>query len=136
MNRLCFYWDDNVTLLADVKAQERLLKQWTHTAKGFGIYHLLVVGNAPPNNDAEITIESFTTYQEIRDKYSTEQYVVLIEAGTDMDNFTALSGDLIYVLGSNYSDPIVIEGDVTVGLSASIPLWDVVAAGIVLYGIT
>lgn len=135
MVKLCFHWDKNVSFLSDVKAQERLLKQWTHTAKAFGIYHLLIVGNPPANNDAEMTIESFTNYQEIRDKY-TEQYVILTEHGTNLNDFTVPEGDLIYVLGSNYAEPVITAGDVTVGLDALIPLWDVVAAGVILYGVT
>lgn len=133
MKGLVFHWDEKLTLLADRSAQMRLMKQWTHTAKGFGAYHLCVIGAAPDNYDSEVTIDRFNTYQEVRDKYRTYTYVVIINSGQDVESVKFPEGDVMFVVGSNYSDPVVNDGDVTVGISGSIPLYDVIAAGIVLH---
>lgn len=131
MNGLVFHYDNAEAL--DRKAHKRLLKQWTHTAKAFGIYHLIVIGKKVPQiNDAEITIEQFGSYQEVREAHPDEKYVVLTETGKDVDKFK-FPKDAFYVLGSNYAEPEIRQGDLTVSIAANIPLWDVVAAGIVLY---
>lgn len=136
MNKLLFHWDDNEVLLADAHAQAKLLKQWTHTAKAFGIYDLLIIGNSPVSGDVEITIEKFATYQEARDAYIDSQFVLLTEDGQDISAFAPPDGEVIYALGSNYANPIAHTGDATVGIAAAVPLWDVVAAGIVLHGVS
>lgn len=128
MRALVFHWDENQTFKSDERAQKRLLKQWTHTAKAFDVYKLLIVGNPPQNNDAEITIETFDSYAEVREKYKSK-YVVITEKGKDKVKYPK---DCIFVVGSNYSDPEVRKGDIAVSIKANIPLWDVVAAGIIL----
>lgn len=132
MNKLVFHWDENVLLTMDERTQSRLLKQWTHTAKAFGIYHLLIIGKPPANNDADILIEDFKSYQEIRDKYESN-YVVIIEGGKPIGEIEKPHGEIIYVVGSNYADPEVRAGDIAVGIKAGIPLFDLVAASIILH---
>jgi uncharacterized protein (DUF1330 family) len=127
---LVFHYDNAEVL--DRKAHKRLLKQWTHTAKAFGIDHLLIIGEAPEIHDAEIVIDYYEDYQQIREAYPDNKYVVIIESGKPLGS-VKLPKDALYVLGSNYADPIVNEKDITVSIKADIPLWDVVAAGIVLH---
>lgn len=132
MSKLCFHWDENQLLMADSRAQSRLLKQWTHTAKAFGVNHLLVIGSPPKNNDNEITIETFKSYQDVREKYDS-QYIVITEKGNDVFYVDFPEGDKIYVVGSNYANPEINNGDITVSIKAKIPLFDLVAASIVMY---
>ena len=131
MRGLVFHYD-NAEALAR-KAHKRLLKQWTHTAKAFGVDHLLIIGgDIPEIYDTEITIERFEDYPSVREAYPKNKYVVITESGKSLGS-VKLPKDALYVLGSNYSDPVVTEGDITVSIKAKIPLWDVVAAGIVLH---
>ena len=136
MNSLAFHWDEAEAFTKDQKAQKKLLKQWTHTAKAFGIYHLMVIGEEtaiPVLGDIEVKIEFFDNYHQIRKAYPKSKYVVITEEGKDVEKVKFPSGDVIYVVGSNYSNPATNKGDVLVSIKANIPLWDVVAAGIVLY---
>ena len=135
MKALCFYWDESETLKADMRAQKRLLKQWTHTAKAFGISKLLIIGDqVPVINDTEITIEVFKSYEYVRHCYDDYLYVVITEKGMDIEEINIpYSDNMLFVVGSNYSNPVEYEGDLLVGINANVPLWDVVAAGIVLH---
>ena len=113
-----------------------MLKQWTHTAKAFGIYHLLIIGDEkaiPVLGDTEIKIEHFENYHQIRKQYKKHKYVVITEEGKDVEKVKFPTGNALYVVGSNYSNPAVNKGDLLVSIKANIPLWDVVAAGIVLH---
>jgi len=136
MKGLVFHWDTAIAFDTSEIARKKLLKQWTHTIKAFGVYKLIVIGGGdlvPPMEDLEITMEKFTTYDEVLIAYPGHSRVVLVDTGTDVDSVVFPTGDVLFVLGSNYANPIVNEGDTTVSVSAIIPLWDVVAAGIVLH---
>lgn len=134
MKGLVFHWDENQTFKSSKRAQKRLLKQWTHTAKAFGFYNLLIIGkDVPMINDTEINILVFNDYLEIREEYENYKYVIITEKGKDIDSVKFPTKDVLYVVGSNYSDPIVTDGDILVGIKGNIPLWDVVAAGIILH---
>lgn len=134
MKGLVFHWDDNETLKADKRAQKRLLKQWTHTAKAFGIYHLLIIGKEiPVINDSEIEIQTFETYNDVRAAYQDVKYIIITEDGKDLEKVKFPKSNVLFVLGSNYSNPQINDNDIIVSIEGNIPLWDVVAAGIVLY---
>lgn len=134
MKGLVFHWDENEILKADKRAQKRLLKQWTHTAKAFGIYNLLIIGDEIPiNHDSEVTINIFKDYLHIRKKYSKYKYVVITEEGDNLKQVKFPTKNVLFVLGSNYSNPQVHDKDIAVSIEGNIPLWDVVAAGIVLH---
>lgn len=134
MKGLVFHWDDNETLKADKRAQKRLLKQWTHTAKAFGIYHLLIIGKEiPVIDDNEIEISIYECYSDIRADYKDVKYVIITEDGEDLEKIMLPKSNVLFVLGSNYSNPQINDNDITVSIEGNIPLWDVVAAGIVLY---
>ena len=134
MKALCFHWDESETLLADRRAQKRLLKQWTHTAKAFGVDTLIIIcdGDPPVINDEEIKIELFPNYNDVREAYYSLEYVVITAVGLAFDEVKYPRQNVIFVVGSNYADPELMDGDIAVGIKGSIPLWDVVAAGIVL----
>ena len=136
MNKLAFHWDDAEALQSSALTQKKLLKQWTHTAKAFGIYNLIIIGdvdNIPKILDLELSIEYFNTEDNLREAYPDGQYILLTESGEDIETFTMPAGDSIFLLGSNYEDPIEMDKDYKIGITANIPLWDVVAAGIVLH---
>lgn len=133
MIALCCYFDDAAILKESSRASKKILKQWTHLCKAFKVYHLIVIGkDVPTIHDAEIKVEVFKTYNEVRDKYQKEKFVVVIEGGEPLKSFRHHKS-CIYVVGSNYSDPEVRQGDRTVGLHAAIPLHDINAAAIVLH---
>lgn len=136
MKILVCHWDDAEAFKGNQKAKKKLLKQWTHTAKAFGIHHFIVIGEEsaiPVLNDAEIKIDFYDNYHQVRKDYPKHKYVVMTEEGKDIEKVKFPTGDVIYVVGSNYSNPATNKGDVLVSIKAKIPLWDVVAAGIVLY---
>jgi len=133
MRKLCFHWDGAEAFRKDEVAKKKLLKQWTHTAKAFGIFNLIVIGDRdaiPIIGDIEVSIEYFDKYSDVRDIYPDEKYVVLTEKGKREVEFPE---DCIFVVGSNYADPQENKGDILVGIKSGIPLWDVVAAGIILH---
>lgn len=133
MRRLCFHWDEAEAFKKSDTARKKLLKQWTHTAKAFGVFDLIVVGakaNIPVIKDLEINIEVFSSYADVRTAYDNSEYVVITETGKGE---VAFPKDCIFVVGSNYSNPQENEGDILVKIEADIPLWDVVAAGIILH---
>ncbi len=119
------------------KASKRLLKMWTHTAKAFGISNLIVIGekeSVPYIGDEEIAIEVFSHISEARAKYSEFCWVVAHEEGYNVDEYTyELPEDVIFAVGSNYADPVLYEDDIVVSIDSQIPLWDIVAAGIILH---
>lgn len=133
---LSFYWDNSEVFNASRKAQKRLLKQWTHTAKAFGIHTLLVIGKEVPRiTDREVELVRFDSYADVRMEYSKAQFVVITGQGTEtIENANLPHKQIVFQLGSNYSDPEIRPNDITIKIDADIPLWDVVAAGIVLHG--
>lgn len=134
MPALVCHWDDSMVFKKADFARKKLLKQWTHTCKAFDIPHLIIIGklnSIPILGDVGVKIEYFEDYSAVRQAYPNKTYIVIVEGGADLARFTHPK-ECFYVLGSNYSNPKILKGDLAVGIKAKIPLWDVVAAGIVL----
>lgn len=136
MEGLVFHWDDAAAFSKSDMARKKLLKQWTHTAKAFGVYNLMIIGDPasiPVVEDLEMTVQDFATYDAVRAAYPTHVYVVMTEVGEPIESITFPAEPSFLVAGSNYANPVINEGDITVSITALLPLWDVVAAGIVLH---
>lgn len=135
MRAICFYWDDGEILNRDIVCQRRLMKQWTHTAKAFGVHTLLcIVQNHMPELvfDVEVNFVCYTTLAQVRAAYPDHTFVVLTENGQPADVPNIPMEDVIYVTGSNYSEPATEEGDILVAYQSDIPLWDIVAMSLLL----
>lgn len=132
MKSLLFYWDVSEVFVGK-KISKRLLKQWSHTAKAFGVSRLIIIGkNIPKLLDAQIKIEVYESYSKARSEIDA-QFVVIIESGKPLNDVIFPEEETVFVVGSNYSDPEVNDGDITVSIEAGIPLWDIMAATIVLH---
>lgn len=133
MIAVCCHFDGAEVFKQSPRAAKKILKQWTHLCKAFGIYHLIVVGkNVPANNDTEINVEILDSYSDVKKKYKGEEFVIAIKGGEDLKPFRHHKS-CIYVFGSNYGDPPVEEGDRTVGIESMIALHDINAASIILH---
>ena len=135
MNSLVFHWDEAEAYKKDQLAKKKLLKQWTHTAKAFGVYNLMVIGNSdsiPVLGDTEIAITQYDNYEQVRAAHKKAKYVVITEEGKPIESVKFPKKNVIFVVGSNYANPKINDKDITVAIKANIPIWDVVAAGIVM----
>lgn len=133
MITLIGYWEEAEAFKKDKLAIKKLYKMWTHACKSLGVDKLIMIGkNVPIIGDLEIQMESYLTYEEAREACSGTP-VVITESGTPIKKFKHPKNDTVYIVGDNYNNPKVLEGDLTVGIDAKIPLHDIIAASIVLH---
>lgn len=145
MIAVCCHWNDAEAFTKADFARKKILKQWTHTCKAFGVYHLIVIGDMdaiPVLGDVEIKVERFSTYAEVKDKYKNENFVVVASGGEDLKPFRHPKS-CIYVFGSNYAGDIKPgKNDKCVGIKTAplagyedkfFPLHDSAAAAIILH---
>lgn len=135
MKAICFYWDDSAIINSDGRCQRRLMKLWTHTAKAFGITRLLCICNDFVPElvfDVEVDFTVYPDVEAVRAEFPDFKFVVLTERGQPLDSVTIPEDNVVYMTGSNYSEPITEEGDVLVSFTADIPLWDIVAMSLLL----
>lgn len=132
---LMIHWDVAEVIARSQKANEKILKMYSHTAKAFDVTELIIIDKeeaAPLLGDTEIKTTYYENIDAALKNYNDCEIIYIDPDGANTYEYDHPKDNVVYIVGSDFSTFNIPDSATVVGFNSKFPVHATVAAGIVL----